>query len=743
MNTLKRFLAICLCLSLLLPVAGCGSKESGGENTGAGLGADGDFVYTAEFKQLDGNALGMTAVQGSRLYYVQWNYDEATETSSSSVKYMDLDTLDSEEIPLSLEDQENVSSLQVLADGSLLLLLSRWGEGDPSFWLVKADASGKETMRQDVTELLAEGSGQDRFLNYPQAMQVDSDGNIYILVSGMNEKVVVLDSQGSRLFEAASPSWSQGMCQSSDGRVFLLSHDENAGQSSYMLQYVDPQTKSLGESLGGIPGGNGSVSCVPAGEKELLISSGNSLYRYDLEAKTCEMVLNWLNCDVNPDQIQAFVPLADGRILALTYDYAQEAHPLEAVYLTKTPASEVKQKTVLTYATMYLSYDMRSRLIRFNKTNDTWRIEVKEYGNGNYEDGLTQLNNDIVAGNPPDLIDLRDVNVENYIAKGVLTDLYPLMEADTALAKEDFLESALRIYEKNGRLYGICPLFGLSTLSGRPADIGGRDGWTVADLQSLLASKPAGTELWNYASREEILTALLTKGLDAYVDWTDGSCTFDSSEFISLLEFAGQFPGQDTFTYEDADSMYKKIQEGKVLLQPLNMTSVADYLYQDAMFDGEMACIGYPTADGSVGTYVEGNQAIGITEKSANKEGAWAFLSTLLSEEYQDTVGSLDGLPLRRSSLEKLLAKAMEPKEEESAVIMSDDFTYEMKAATQEQVDAIRHLLETAKPGRNTDTEIMTIISEEAASFFAGQKTAAEVAGIIQSRVQIYISENQ
>ena len=734
MNTLKRFLAMCLCLCMLMPIAGCGSKDSGAAGSGAAA-ADG-FVYTAEFKELTGS-IGNVGTAGSRLYYLDWSGGE-----NSVIKCLDMNTLTSEEIPFALQEQESVSSIQALEDGSLALLLSIWSENDQRFLLVKLDAAGTENLRQDITQLVNGGGSGDMMSGYPQSMQIDADGNIYILVSGMEEKVLVLDAQGSQLFEVASQGWSHGMCRSGDGRVFLLSYDDSA--SGYVLQYIDPKAKGFGESLKGIPDANGNVLCSAAGEKEIWISCGNSLYRYDLEAKTCEQILNWINSDVNSDQLQALGQLEDGRIFALTSDYTQTGQTLEAVYLTKTPASEVKQKTVITYATMYLDYNVRAQLIRFNKTNDTWRIEVKEYGNGNYEDGLAQLNSDIVSGNPPDLINLSNMNVENYISKGILADLYPLMEQDSTLKKEDFVENALRIYEQDGKLYGICPTFTVMSLAGKAEDVGGRDGWTVADVQSLLASKPAGTELIEYASREGILSILVSMGLDSYVDWAAGSCSFNSEEFLALLEFASQFPAQETVTYEDSEGTYEKIKEGKLLLDEISVYSIQDYLYHDAVFEGQMACIGFPTNDGSTGSYLNGTQSLGIAEKSPHKDGAWAFISTLLSEEYQDALDTMNGLALRASSLEKQYAKAMEQKEGDfGAIISSGDFTYEVKAATQEQIDALRHLIDTARPTKNTDTEIMNIITEEAGPYFAGQKTAQEAADIIQSRVQIYISENQ
>ena len=44
---------------------------------------------------------------------------------------------------------------------------------------------------------------------------------------------------------------------------------------------------------------------------------------------------------------------------------------------------------------------------------------------------------------------------------------------------------------------------------------------------------------------------------------------------------------------------------------------------------------------------------------------------------------------------------------------------------------------------KTVNTSKETIINEEVASFWAGQKSASDVAGIIQSRVEIYVNENR
>ena len=42
-----------------------------------------------------------------------------------------------------------------------------------------------------------------------------------------------------------------------------------------------------------------------------------------------------------------------------------------------------------------------------------------------------------------------------------------------------------------------------------------------------------------------------------------------------------------------------------------------------------------------------------------------------------------------------------------------------------------------------TDEALFDIIQEEAAAYFTGQKSAQDVASIIQSRAQLYVNENR
>ena len=57
--------------------------------------------------------------------------------------------------------------------------------------------------------------------------------------------------------------------------------------------------------------------------------------------------------------------------------------------------------------------------------------------------------------------------------------------------------------------------------------------------------------------------------------------------------------------------------------------------------------------------------------------------------------------------------------------------------------DEIRELIETTTKAADYNDSIFNIVNEQAAAFFEGQKTAEDVARLIQSKANIYVNEQR
>lgn len=67
----------------------------------------------------------------------------------------------------------------------------------------------------------------------------------------------------------------------------------------------------------------------------------------------------------------------------------------------------------------------------------------------------------------------------------------------------------------------------------------------------------------------------------------------------------------------------------------------------------------------------------------------------------------------------------------------------EIYALDAEQIDQIRELIETTTKAADYNDSIFNIVNEQAAAFFEGQKTAEDVARLIQSKANIYVNEQR
>ena len=72
-----------------------------------------------------------------------------------------------------------------------------------------------------------------------------------------------------------------------------------------------------------------------------------------------------------------------------------------------------------------------------------------------------------------------------------------------------------------------------------------------------------------------------------------------------------------------------------------------------------------------------------------------------------------------------------------------DDVSVDMYAISDEQLAGLMEVIEGAKRAVSYDEKLFNIIAEDASAFFEGAKSAEETAKIIQSRVQIYLSEQR
>ena len=801
-KTIKALLCLCLALSMVLSFAACGSKSEtpAGDQPEAEATPSDKLVYAAEFLKVDNtteNGYQPMCYTADGFYAQSWEktgereipedaiiqyegqydiYGSALYFVSYDGKVRRLDAYTGAAVPEDTKDRmdyfgnSNISQLLVNDDGTLTALESvyvSWYDGpeedrfsdnqweytknESTYYMRRLDQDGKE-----LSSVELEFNDKDSSLNLYGA-QIDSDGN---LLCTSEYKLLAYKPDGSLAFSVECEDYLDGLFRLKDGRVAASIW----GETGMELRVVDMEKGEFGETLK-LPR-NAYNFLIGGGEYDLYYQDGMNLYGCMLGDEQGTKILNWINADVNGNELSGLHMEEDGTILGVVTNYRSDKVESEIVKLSLVPESSLPVKKTLTLAVLYLDYQVQQKIIDFNRHSDTTRIEVKDYSEFNTDDdysaGITKLTTEIMAGNLPDLIAMDQLPYDQLASKGLLEDLYPYLDADEDLKREDFFPTVLKALEVNGGLYQVAPSFQIITLIGGSSVVGNTPGWTYDEFNSALASMPAGcTPLDQYTTRDDILARLLTLEMDSLVDWSTGKCNFDSEEYINILNFANRFQAEfdwENYEWTEDESTEKRIAEGRQMLMAGNIYSVDDLMYNDLYFGGDATYIGYPTSQG-VGSMMSLSAGFGMSAKCSDKDAAWAFLRTVLSEEYQENIW---GLPINKEAFDKKLQEVMKAQYQKDAegnyvldengekieisrggIGMADGSVHEIYALTQAQADKLLEVINTTTRVVNTDNSLIQIATEEAQAFFAGQKTAEEVARLTQSKVNIFVNEQR
>lgn len=620
------------------------------------------------------------------------------------------------------------------------------------YFVRKLSQDGAELLRIDASSMK---TGNEEYF-YINNMQVDGSGNVYM---SSENTLTVFDSSGAKLFALETDNWLDSFVRLKDGTVAVATYG-----SGNEIWVIDAEAKTWGDKY---PMKTYSNAMITGGDEyDFYYSDGSSLYGYKLADAKEDKLVNWLSSNIDGYNISGIIIQDDGTIMCALNNYGEDEDgnyisSYELAKLVKTPSSEVASKTTLTMAVMYLDYDLRAKVLDFNKTSTTHRIEVmdyseyNDYSSENQEDwnaGLTKLQTEIISGNIPDMMSLSNLPVQQYVNKGILEDLYPYIDNDPNLSRDMFIESVIGALETDGKLYQIGTSFYVTTAIGNRGIVGDKQGWTPKEAMDILAQAPEGATVFGpYFTKSEMLRYSCMFDLDSYIDWTTGKCNFDSEEFISLLEFVNHFPAEYEWS-EDSPSEPSLAQEGRMLASLLSLSDFTDFQMYSAMFGNDVTFKGLPTAN-SDGHALSVSNSVAITSQCKDKDAAWQFISSLFVDEGETSRfrGSW-GFPMTKDAFQAKIEEAMkkdtyidpetgEEVEQSKGGWGWDDFNVEIYAATQEQIDMITGLINSIDKVFTYDDSALNIIIEESEAFFEGQKSAQEIASIIQSRMSMFVSE--
>jgi len=157
-----------------------------------------------------------------------------------------------------------------------------------------------------------------------------------------------------------------------------------------------------------------------------------------------------------------------------------------------------------------------------------------------------------------------------------------------------------------------------------------------------------------------------------------------------------------------------------------------DYNLYVSRIGGPVSVTGYPSADGS-GALCLPSMLLAVSSASDNTKASWEFVKSFLGKKIQETVY---GVPVLRTEFEAQIEAAKDP---DNQILVQ----HHAAPISEETAQAYRDMVDGLDTLSISDNEIYGIVQEEAAAYFADQKSAENVAAIIQNRVQTIMDERQ
>jgi ABC-type glycerol-3-phosphate transport system substrate-binding protein len=626
--------------------------------------------------------------------------------------------------------------------------------------LVKLAPDGTESSSADLNAI------EDLENPYPQSICFDKDGNAYVLCY---QAIAVFDGNtGEFAFLVNENGYIQGAAPTNSGDIVMVI---SGGQGGYSIKTIDYAARAATPAKAYSGGKYFNDVYQGAGEYTFFFRYQNSLYGFKLADMSDGEVINFINSDIDGNNISRLVPAGDGVFLMNRYSFGDAPADTGLVKLTHNPDATLTGRKIITFGALSLDDIARRAILSFNKSHTDARITVTEYvtditSPDAYEKAATALDLAIVSGRAPDILSLNGLQLSKYAKKGALLELSEYIDNSPNIKREDLFENILTAGSPDGGIYRIIPSFSIHTLVCSTSILDGKTRLTAAEMAELTKKYPeaaltygidANTWLWQEVAY----------GLEEYVDWNAGTCSFDSQRFIDELELSKSFP--ETFDwnavyddYLEYENNYSTMfREGRTLFEQWYFNDVRAARSARDMFGGDVAFVGFPAAGGS-GSVIMPQGDFAISASSENKELCWSFLEQFLSDDYNlgRRVGS--STPINKAAfeeqarlemipiLERDFSKGVELREMRgnggsSWTVYSpeeiDMEKYGDYALTEAEVAQLRAAIEGAVSLTTTDEQIMAIINEEAGAFRAGAKSAEETAKMIQSRVSLYVSE--
>lgn len=191
-------------------------------------------------------------------------------------------------------------------------------------------------------------------------------------------------------------------------------------------------------------------------------------------------------------------------------------------------------RTLLTMGVLSTGSEARQFASLFNARSEEYKIEVTEYSYGaaagrTPDDLIMQL----AEGEGPDLLATTGTDFTSFERSLVFVELGPLLDEFA----DELVPGVYEALKGQHGIYGLPTGFGVWTFITSPSLVGGQESLTMDEARQYAAALGEGASVFDkWLTRSEFFKRVLGFSAGSFIDWETYTCSFDSEEFLDLLE---------------------------------------------------------------------------------------------------------------------------------------------------------------------------------------------------------------
>lgn len=359
-----------------------------------------------------------------------------------------------------------------------------------------------------------------------------------------------------------------------------------------------------------------------------------------------------------------------------------------------------------------------------------------EYENASAKESRDRIMAELSQGKGPELMFVSLEDMYMLDKKGILLDISELISGEL---KDELLPGVLEIGAVGERFLGVPAGVRAETLA-VTKDTWPEDTWELEDIIDLMEEGKLTGEIRSpYVMSDYLSPTLKVMNLVDYsledsflIDWENRKAHFDDERFIRLLELTG------TNLKNMPHETEAWLNEGRNILYGYftDLSSFLDFFTHLEEEDGRI--IGYPT-EGNCGSYLVADGGVLVVNVNiAQKDMASCFLEILLGEEQQSKM-NMQCLGVRKLNPQNYIVK----EDSGNLVFLGGKYALEIPVFRDgtTSLDRAKKFLENCVALPPRYFQINRILSEELSDMYAENKSPITTAENINSRVQIYLDE--